>query len=1670
MQYFALLLAFSFALFFAAPMAAQQSLTLLPPFDPTVRTEIEEESGLPFGGMGTYIDAVSADGRTVVGHAQEFVRIYELEDNDGNFYLTMETKDITFVRRDGVMTKLPFFYSGDPGNVNLLGISADGSQIYGPIDETNLSNRNKPLSILENGVLRPGARGPVVPFAHGLQARQNPVGGWIGESLRSGEVVNAVSQDFSTFVGEKDNRATIWTRGEVTKIPAVPGFSSKATGVSADGRVVCGYYINDDPDSFDTLHGFVWTRAMGPARISQMLQSDGMNAAVANSLFITPSVVSSDGSAIYGDLMGTDATFRDYAFKLDLGPFVTITLPDEDFAVDSPFDAEVKVVSTTPQSQTITFPEGLMTSVDGDSELEFEPLEAFILTKEDPVRTFTVRVTPKTYGTLTLRTEATAVSSKGTLNLEAEVPYYINPIKVTLKMKPLVGGVPILNVEVDEAGKVTDEGGQPVIPKVEVTLENLGSKPIQATLQGVDASARDRSAALGRLKTLGTFPIDFPRIVKGTPVKRDIDLEIKDDGRFDFRASVDGRVEGEARGFHATGRGAPLAVGDPYPLKMEIKLVRTPDITNQNNGAIFVKPGTAVGFTAKIKNVTTNSTIRFFGINAAKDLNVLGARLSTGDGNSVNPPFSHDHEVEFGEELFLTGTVRTDANGAPKGTVIWQGLEDIVMVDDATGDEKELTMDDVLVESTVTGWRNNDLAVRVIQDFSNPFPPPQLDAFESAAYFSNAALVEAGEWAHDTIDVIGGIGRAAGNIAGNPSDLADAYGVTSRVLWEMAENSTRTWRGMTDEERLAYSFTVSTEMIRRAAFLSPERLPYLKEDATAALNFARNATYGFFGGMEAAYASNDPAMIAEAWGRVSTNVALEVSTALIPTPKFQSYSKGAEALLLATNLDAARLITRQDNFLRTVKSGLVNSQIVLKGWGIGGNQLASIQSVFRKFKVKGYLRERSPAAFRLIDALAEAVLKPEAMKPKGFSEMDELILDDLTLLPKVIGRNGYDLGLDGVTVIFLPEADDIIAPRVRARLLSRGSYPSENIEEAVKACLKRADDRRQEYADYVPKFEAWAADTVVNGGGIPVPRNYKDNGIPSPEDFADATRGFSFQRFAREGKETMYIPKMKGDDGIFRFISGDIDWIHFTFMDGSPLDSKTARLLYDAMFRCCGLQHPETISWILNKQTVFKGKINQIGEYLNGQKALLEVSGDSTRAVRMNQNLTRFAKDGRDHLIFFEAGIKARTRAALADAQSAFAFFQNLFPDRRVLLPFLRESSFNEALQRAGGSSGNWTYSTADSDALILRENAAGQYERYDGSKWVPWAPAQASRALKTLRTIQLVPTSSLEEIASAGATRINIVNLPVLWPTELSGRVTNWFTAGQTIVIAPGELTQEVHVISATGPLTLTTGLKFQHPKNTMVAVVPRGISISPIPDTASALISTVIDVDRAAVTMIWQSLPGRQYSLEVATAANPGVWSPLLTDLSATESVLTLQIPLADYNETSSYRLRITGITTPATNFKIISFTTDAAAGTATLIWSSLPGREYAVETSPNLGSGSWKILTPTVTAVGQTASLTVPLDPLAKKKFYRLRDLVTAPLDSDLRIVSFTVDPVAAMVTLTWSSKAGTSYTVEFSDSLNPGSWTPLTPRVAATGSMTSLSIPFNPTVKRRFYRVY
>ena len=1106
----------------------------------------------------------------------------------------------------------------------------------------------------------------------------------------------------------------------------------------------------------------------------------------------------------------------------------------------------ITIRSDHPEPVTVTFAGSpLQTDQTALLSIEENESETFVLSEAQPEKSLEVEVEMTASGTAKLFSEIEFIKDGETMSKRAEMEIVIPALELSLQAIPLQGGKPLRDLEINQDGIITTKDGLEVDPMIKVTVENRATQDMNVILQSVDPRARDKSAILGRITTVTEFPIDLGTIPAGGKVTREIDIDILQDGRYEFTVLATGFFSGSTRQFNSSDQGSPLAVGEPFPVEVEMEFVRTPTITNQRVNAFFVTPGGAIKIIATVRNKTTNKTLHFKGIEAEKRGNAFGSRLTSEDGNLVDPPFVHDHEVDAGSAAILSGLIQTDANGAPKGTVKWIMPEEAYLIDDESEERTDLSPDDFLVVTEIDDWLSGENSLRIIQDFSRPYPVELTDlefAFLRAGNFTEAALISMAKWTYDTYDVIGGIGRVAGTVAADPSLLSDAIGEGARSVWESAELIHLGWTSMTPNEKDAFILAVSDETYRRAQYIVD--LATSLETQADAVAYARNATFGLFNGVSEAYATDDPEQIARLIGNISGNVAMEVMTGFLPTPKFTRYVDGAELAKLAEAADNIRTLNQQQRILRNVPAGPIGRGLAIDGWGIGGQHLDDVQSVLRQLNMKGYARERAPRSITLSETLDEAVLKPQAMKPKGFSDLDRLILGDD--VPTVKGKSGADLDLDAITVVMWPPENSVI----RSRLALAGES-----EDVIKAALARADSRRKEYKKRFPEFKQYR-DGGVDADGNPVPKgipiefDYKSNdSIPTrPNHPPDARRRFDFDTIETSNGAVIHVPKMGNASDELRYITGDVDWIHFSWLDGTPLDSATAGKLYEILEVCCGLQHGETVTWINKGQAVFEGKASQIGEYLTGpnQKALLEVTGQSIRAVRIRPNLTRFAKNSRNHLIFFDGGTKAMQKALkAAELEHAIALITNKLPSQIVLLPFMwfaKNANFDEDSSIDGQ---DWTYSD-DPDAVMARQSKEGTLERFDGQSWIPWNPRNANANRGTpmgsvlfsenppgnTTRLNLTPTTVLSEAALSGQTALPIANLAELWADELEGHLNAWFKPGDNIVIAPGTPQQENRRLITISPFTVDYPLTSTHPEDTIVAVVPESLAtaIDPI------------------------------------------------------------------------------------------------------------------------------------------------------------------------------------------------------------------------------------------------
>jgi hypothetical protein len=1257
--------------------------------------------------------------------------------------------------------------------------------------------------------------------------------------------------------------------------------------------------------------------------------------------------------------------------SVDLTAGVTLTveaLPKGTRQKGETFMARVTVKSNRPDPQEVTFFSPFV-KIEKPAVLEVDeadPPGTFTLTRSSPKAVFDIPVLAKETGASKITARCMVTSGGNSENLEASDTAIVSPLKMSIRALPLVEGKPIVEMKLDENDVVTDAKDNPIIPKVEITFENLSDKTVNVRLQGLDPRARDKKKVGARLKVKDFAAIDIT-IPKGEKLTKEYLLEIKDDGRFEFTAIATTTVDGQQ--FNLSEKGAPIAVGGAFPVEIEINVVRDPTILRSGRkGVHLVNPGGTLKLVASVDNRTTNSTLSFYGIRAKKDLNALGGVLTSDDGNAVDPPFPVDFVIDSGSSEILTSTIKTLADGAGSGTVEFLVLTDGKLTDDKTKEVTTVTEDDILITGDACGYLGNDLKLRIIQDNSKP-PRQELTAFETVGIYSEATLTATGQWLYDSVDMIGGVGRIAGSISANPSLLADYYGEGSRVFWEFTEMLANTWNEMTPEEKEAFIDSAVAEVQRRALLLATTRSPFDAQDPVATREFLTRVTYPLFGGISDAYAKDDPAEIARIWGTVSGNIAPEVITAFLPTPKYTRFVKAAELSKLAKNTGLAKTISLQDDLLRLLKSGPIDSLTARFAFGMGADDLSKFQSVFKRFKVKGYARERAPISYKLIDELKEAIWKPEAMKPKSMSELDRIIAGDDFLNPLTVPGKPpakTPVELNGLVAIFDPGTAEDVAKRVKD-----AGYPDEVIEVAQ----RRADLRRKEWNEYPAKFEEWQKNEIS------VALNYVDNGAVAPGPVKEATRAFDFVAIKRPGKPTLYVPKMADNAGEFRYISGDIDWVHFTNLDGTPLDPERAGKLYAALSACCGFQHPETVSWILRGQSIFEGKANQLFDYVTGGKALLEVSEAGPRAVRINEALTRFARNGRFHQIFFDNGIKSRLRSSSVDFISTYATFMTNFPRTRYSLPFYWGNRLDEILNDTTLVGREWSYTSGDQDALVLRDDRNGGVEQFDGTKWIPFVFKDDKGGSKDkANELSLSPTSYLNADAIAGSQILPATDLPSEWPNQLIDRVENWFEAGQKIIIAPGEITQEIHLISAVGEtLTTVDPLIHNHPEGTPVAVIPGNMIVSPVSDLASTLLSTTIDNGRAY--QVWRTLGGRRYALEESDG------TVIREKVTSQGDTTVVSLKLGDYDANATYQLRNLG---PLPVYiEILSLEQKHNPEIFSLTWATVPGRQYQVESMQPLESADWENVGPPVSAASDSLSIDLPITQDVITRFYRVRE---------------------------------------------------------------------------------
>lgn len=151
------------------------------------------------------------------------------------------------------------------------------------------------------------------------------------------------------------------------------------------------------------------------------------------------------------------------------------------------------------------------------------------------------------------------------------------------------------------------------------------------------------------------------------------------------------------------------------------------------------------------------------------------------------------------------------------------------------------------------------------------------------------------------------------------------------------------------------------------------------------------------------------------------------------------------------------------------------------------------------------------------------------------------------------------------------------------------------------------------------------------------------------------------------------------------------------------------------------------------------------------------------------------------------------------------------------------------------------------------------------------------------------------------------------------------------------------------------------------------------------------------------------------------------------------------------------------------LVSTVIDSLHETVTMTWQSVPGRRYVLEYATSADPDNWLEALPQAAASEEVLKLEIPLSGYNAVNNYRLRDVEDDTTTPVLKIISFTVNTTSKDMILKWESEPGRTYHVEYSDNLTDAVWQTIEPPITASDTVTTLSMPYDPEVKRRFFRL-
>jgi len=1039
-----------------------------------------------------------------------------------------------------------------------------------------------------------------------------------------------------------------------------------------------------------------------------------------------------------------------------------------------------------------------------DTLLTVSPADAFLITDGptpavptagfslDPgqTKTFDVTIEPQILGRYTILSQVTGTDALGTeQTADASSPGEIGEaLKVGIALDPPTAD--------QEEGP---DGPEPVDVTATITFENTTS--VEMTAVTMTSLRVDRTKAGGQLlavtQTGGADPgsdgLAIGALAPGEKASVTATFRATDDAEVEFSAMATAALAG--------GR-SEIGLGKQrWSVKPKYLLGVTTKVTNPE-GTDLLPAGELIRVEGTVKNLSTTATLE------------VGPLYPTLSGNAGVMSLAWDTTGTDPVALIPAANVILDPGESRDFTVriltTWSDPKRVTGPGGSGGTRADVTFTPYgkatledgttkILEAADIQASESSLTHRVAVDDSISIP-----AFDGVAYVQALSL-----------GTVQGLGAAAASVVTGVVDLVEApYTVTSAVYAAQA----RIWASFTPAER--EEFAKDTGLM--AAAILMRNAEFAKDGAGALIEKVEKSTLEIMTDLENEWRIGDYTQTAQAWSRWGGDaigqVVIPVALAKMArsTRVVTALARAQEAIqtrmrpTLTSSLSATR-IEELGPLLAELASGTeLSAAEMAQLYGVSAEEFTELKRLADKYGVLMTVRSRHASSIEWIDRF-KALLKPETLKIKSVSELDEVL--------------GYPAESTGSLVFAKPEPLKVfdagtkdLGEAINDFVLSKGFTPG-TVE--WQNAVKRMADRSVEWRRYEMTYKRWDAQ-----GWIDVSLNYEGNAIGdsvrkgrSGIGVAPLSSGKYKQFRLRKVGDEQYIVEMFNDKvGRFVPVTGDIDPIAFTHLDGSTLTAAEHADLLDDMAKSALLQaqHGESATYT-------KGGLDFVeSQFKPGEPGVQIAPGDSAaRVVRFNKGDSRWAS-AEDYHLKWEGGFE----------YSGSYVPRTAVPRPPVVVPAVAPAppARVSAIPRAVGAEPNvgrcrisYGRAVKNISAVVdmsgkLRVLADDGTPSADTSLhdecFSPGPPVE-----KVIK-----PVTGLIDDSTVGATELPVPDDPFL------ATAGNGLELGDEVTVGAGTANAETHTITGFGSIIIDGGLQQDWPAGTII-VVTKAASTDPPP-----------------------------------------------------------------------------------------------------------------------------------------------------------------------------------------------------------------------------------------------